>query len=155
MQINLFTYNKEKNRINKTSYISNRFVMDGVLRNDTSAINPSILIEKTNPAIYKYNYMYIPDFGRYYFIEDITQIRNNLWEIKARCDVLYTYMTDILSNKCIIEKAESSTDANLYLNDGSFVTDARKYNEVIPFTNGLSLNGSYILICAGGNGNAS
>ena len=154
MQINLFTYNKERNRVNKTDYLTNRFALDGTLREETSVTKPVIRIEKTNPALYGYNYLYIPDFNRYYFIDDIIQIRRNLWEIRARVDVLYSFMTDILANKCIIEKAENSNDANLYLNDGSFVTDARKYNEVIPFSNGLSLNGSYILICAGGNGGA-
>lgn len=152
MQINLFTYNKERNRINKTEYLFNRFALDGTLRDNTSVVNPVIKVEKTNPTAYGYNYLYIPDFGRYYFIDDIVQIRHNVWEIHARVDVLYSFMTEILANKCIIEKAENSPDANLYLNDGSFVTDARKYNEVIPFANGLSLNGSYILICAGGNG---
>ena len=152
MQINLFTYPKEKNRINKSEYLTNRFVMDGYLKNDTSIIEPIILIEKTNPALYDYNYLYIPEFKRYYFITNIKQVRHNLWEISAKVDPLYSFMTEILANKCIIQKAENSPDANLYLNDGSFVTDARKYDEVIPFSNGLSLNGSYILICAGGNG---
>ena len=152
MQINLFTYPKEKNRINKSEYLTNRFVMDGYLKNDTSIIEPIILIEKTNPALYDYNYLYIPEFKRYYFITNIKQVRHNLWEISAKVDPLYSFMPEILANKCIIQKAENSPDANLYLNDGSFVTDARKYDEVIPFSNGLSLNGSYILICAGGNG---
>lgn len=152
MQINLFTYPKEKNRINKSEFLTNRFVLDGYLKNETSVIEPVILIEKTNPAFYDYNYLYIPDFKRYYFITNIKQVRHNLWEISARVDSLYSFMTEILANKCIIEKAQNSPDANLYLNDGSFVTDARKYDEVIPFDNGLSLNGSYILICAGGNG---
>jgi len=153
MQINLFTYAKEKERIDKTPYLTNRFPLNGNLKNETSVINPVILVEKTNPTLYGYNYLYIPDFKRYYFITNIKQIRSRLWEISAKCDVLYSFMTDILANKCIIEKAENSPDANLYLNDGSFVTDSRKYNEVIPFDSGLSLNGSYILICAGGNGN--
>ncbi len=153
MQINLFTYSKEKERINKTDFLTNRFPLNGYLKNETSVTNPVIVIEKTNPALYKYNYLYIEKFNRYYFITDIKQVRANIWEISAKCDVLYSFMADILSNKCIIEKAENSLDANLYLNDGSFVTDSRKYNEVIPFANGLSLNGSYILICAGGNGN--
>lgn len=152
MQINLFTYPKEKNRINKSEYLTNRFALDGYLKNDTSIIEPIILIEKTNPALYDYNYLYIPEFKRYYFITNIKQVRHNLWEISAKVDPLYSFMTEILANKCIIQKAENSPDANLYLNDGSFVTDARKYDEVIPFDNGLSLNGSYILICAGGNG---
>lgn len=153
MQISLFTYNKEKVRINKTEFLTNRFALNGYLKNETSITNPVIVIEKTNPAQYGYNYMYIEKFKRYYFITDIKQVRANIWEITAKCDVLYSFMTDILSNKCIIDKAENPPDANLYLNDGSFVTDSRKYNEVIPFASGLSLNGSYILICAGGNGN--
>ena len=152
MQINLFTYSGERHRINKTNFLTNRFAMDGVLKSDTSVINPVIVIEKTNPAKYGYNYLYIPEFGRYYFIDDITQIRNNLWEISAHVDVLFSFMNDISQNKVILEKAENQNDGNLYLNDGSFVTDSRKYNEVIPFTTGLSLDGTYILICAGGNG---
>ena len=155
MQINLFTYPKEKNRINKTDFLSNRHPLDGYLKNETSVLDPVIMVEKTNPAIYGYNYLYIPKFSRYYFITDIRQIRNNLWEIHAKVDVLYSHMTEILATKCIIDKAENPADANLYLNDGSFVTDARKYDEVIPFSSGLSLNGSYILICAGGNGGVS
>lgn len=153
MQISLFTYTKEKERVNKTDYLTNRFPLNGYLKNETSVKEPVILIEKTNPTLYDYNYLYIEDFKRYYFITGIKQIRSNLWEISAKCDVLYSFMNDILANKCIIDKAENSPDANLYLNDGSFVTDSRKYNEVLPFTSGLSLNGSYILICAGGNGN--
>lgn len=153
MQISLFTYTKEKERVNKTDYLTNRFPLNGYLKNETSVKEPVILIEKTNPALYDYNYLYIEDFKRFYFITGIKQIRQNLWEISAKCDVLYSFMNDILANKCIIDKAENSPDANLYLNDGSFVTDSRKYNEVIPFASGLSLNGSYILICAGGNGN--
>lgn len=153
MQISLFTYTKEKERVNKADYLTNRFPLNGYLKNETSVKEPVILIEKTNPALYDYNYLYIEDFKRYYFITGIKQIRSNLWEISAKCDVLYSFMTDILANKCIIDKAENSPDANLYLNDGSFVTDSRKYNEVLPFASGLSLNGSYILICAGGNGN--
>lgn len=152
MQINLFTYNKERNRINKVDYITNRFVMSGDLKDNTSVIRPVIRVEKTNPTAYGYNYMYIPDFGRYYFIDDIIQIRNKVWEIHASVDVLYSFMTDIYQNKCIIDKTENGSNANYYLNDGSFVTESRKYNEVLPFSNGLSLNGSYILICAGGNG---
>jgi hypothetical protein len=153
MQISLFTYTKEKERINKTDFLTNRFPLNGYLKNETSVQEPIILIEKTNPALYDYNYLYIEDFKRFYFITGIKQIRHNLWEISAKCDVLYSFMNDILANKCIIDKAENQNDSNLYLNDGSFVTDSRKYNEVIPFESGLSLNGSYILICAGGNGN--
>ena len=60
------------------------------------------------------------------------------------------FKNDILNSECIIEKIENQSDSNLYFDDGSYVMDTRKYNEVIEFPNGLNENGSYILICAGG-----
>lgn len=150
MQIDLFTCNAERNRVNKTNYISNRFTLQGALRKATSAMNIIVDVEKTNPLKYNYNYMYIEEFGRYYFIDDIASVRTGLWTISASVDVLMSFKKDILESRVIIDKAENEFDANLYLDDGSFVMDSRKYNEIKEFPNGLNENGSYILICAGG-----
>ena len=150
MQINLFTCTAERNRVDKTNYMSNRFVLEGAFRAATSALNLEIDIQKTNPLTYNYNYMYIEEFGRYYFIDEIISVRTNIWTIKATVDVLMSFKNDILSSDVILDKVEDETAANLYLDDGSFVMDSRKYNEVKEFPNGLNENGSYILICAGG-----
>lgn len=150
MQINLFTCNAERNRINKDDYITNRFVLEGALRKSSSAMNLEIDIEKTNPVIYKYNYMYIEEFDRYYFIDEIVSVRNKLWTIRASVDVLMSFRTDILESMIIADKIEDELAANLYLDDGSFVMDSRMYNEVKEFPSGLNENGTYILICAGG-----
>lgn len=155
MQINLFTCKAERNRINKTDYISNRFTMDGALRAQTSAMNLVIDVEKTNPVKYNYNYMYIAEFNRYYFIDDIESIRTGIWRIYASVDVLMSFRGDIEASRVIIEKAEDETNANMYLDDGSFVMDSRKYNKVKEFPYGLDQNGSYILICAGGHSNGN
>lgn len=150
MQIDLFTCNAERNRVNKSSFISNRFTMNGTIKDITSAMEIVIEIEKTNPVKYNYNYMYISEFNRYYFIDDIKLLGNNRWLISGSVDVLYSFMNDILNTTVIIDKSENELNANLYLDDGSFVMDSRKYNEVKEFPNGLNENGSYILICAGG-----
>ena len=150
MQINLFTCNAERNRIDKSSYFSNRFTLEGAFRAETSAMNIIVDVEKTNPLKYNYNYMYIAEFDRYYFITDISTIRNNIWRIEGEVDVLMSFRDDILSSSCIIDKVENEAHANLYLDDGSFVMDSRKYNEIKEFPNGLNNNGAYILICAGG-----
>lgn len=113
-------------------------------------MNISIEIEKTNPVIYKYNYMYIGEFNRYYFIDEIINVSSNRWVIHASVDVLYSFKNDILLMECVIDKTESEINANLYLDDGSFVMDSRKYNEIKEFPNGLNNDGEYILICAGG-----
>lgn len=150
MQIDLFTCKCERNRINKTEYLSNRFTLDGTLRKQTSATSLSIDIEKTNPLTYDYNYMYIGEFDRYYFIDDISSVRNRLWTINASTDVLMSFKNDILESSVILDKVENEVVANLYLDDGSFVMDSRKYNEIKEFPNGLNENGQFILICAGG-----
>lgn len=150
MQISLFTCNAERNRINKADYLSNRFVLDGYFRRSTSALNIEVDIEKTNPLTYNYNYMYISEFNRWYFIDDIVSVRNKIWTIKATVDVLMSFKNDILQSSAIIDKVENEEVGNLYLDDGSFVMDSRKYNEIKEFPNGLNENGSFILICAGG-----
>ena len=150
MQINLFTCTAERNRVNKYDYLSNRFAINGHIKSPTSAMNLVIEIEKTNPVLYKYNYLYIEAFDRYYFIDDITNVSRNRWIIHASVDVLYSFKNDILSMECVIDKVENEIDANLYLDDGSFVMDSRKYNQIKEFPSGLNQNGSYILICAGG-----
>ena len=148
MQISLFVCTAERNRVNKSDYITNRFVMNGTIKEPTSAMNLVIEIEKTNPV--SYNYMYVDEFKRYYFIDDIKSIGNNRWIITASVDVLFSFMTDIYNTTAIIDKVENEINGNLYLDDGSFVMDTRKYNEIKEFPNGLNENGSYILICAGG-----
>lgn len=150
MEINLFTCTAENFRVNKGPYISNRFPLNGVLRNESSVIDPIILVEKTNPAKQNYNYMYIAEFNRYYYINDIISIREGLWEIHAHVDVLYTWGADLGQMECVIEKAEDANNANLYYDDGAFILDSRANVEIKEFPTGFNENGSYILICAGG-----
>lgn len=151
MQISLFNCTAERNRVNKSNYISNRFAVNGTLRNESSAIDPVIRIEKTNPVSNLYNYMYIDEFKRWYFINDIISIRNKIWEIHAHVDVLYTWGADIANMECVIDKSEQFDNANLYYDDGSFILDSRNNIELKEFQNGFNENGTYILICAGGN----
>lgn len=151
MRIILYTCNAEYNRINKSQYLSREFQLEGILKEESSVIDPVILIEKTNPAKYNYNYMYIPEFNRWYHIQNIEHVRNKLWRINAHVDVLYTWGGDIKSSKCILEKSQNDGVSNVYLNDGSFIMDSRKYLLTIPFQTGLNENGELILICAGGS----
>lgn len=155
MQIDLFTCTAENERVDKSMYLSNRFVMEGVLKQESSVIDPVIIVEKSNPNEYNYNYMHIEAFNRWYFITEIISYRNNIWEIHAHVDVLYTYRAELQNTKAIIDKTQGYSAANLYMDDGSYVLESRKYNSVIPFESGLSQDGVYVLICAGGSGGAT
>lgn len=150
MQISLFRCTAENNRVDKTNFITNRFPIDGTLRSESSVIDPIITVEKNNVTLYDYNYMYIADFKRWYYINDIISIRNGLWEIHAHVDVLYTWGADIKNMEGVADKLEGIDQANVYFDDGSFVMDCRNDIQVKEFPNGLNETGSYILICAGG-----
>lgn len=150
MQIDLFTCVAERNRVNKSNYLQNRFTLDGSIKHPTSTTNIVIEIQKSNPLLYNYNYMYISEFKRFYFIDEITNVSRNRWVIRASVDVLFSFKNDILNMECVLDKVENEAVANLYLDDGSFVMDSRKYNEIKEFPYGLNENGSFILICAGG-----
>ena len=150
MQINLFVCNAEKNRVDKNNYLGNRFAIDGVIKDTTSAVDILIKIEKTNPLENNYNYLYVPDFKRWYFITDIINVHNKIWVIKAHVDVLQTFKNDIKTSMAIIDKNELQNISNVYYDDGSFISDVRKDIQIIEFDNGFNDNGSNILICAGG-----
>ena len=87
------------------------------LKDATSVLNP-VLIIRTSDPVYNYNYLYIQEFGRYYFINDIKSVNNNVWEISAHVDVLETYKAAILSNEAVIRRQDKLF--NLYLDDSDF-----------------------------------
>ena len=154
MNIKLLSYSGKRKKINKNGNFYNEWITSGTLKADTSFLHPIIEIEKSTPPMQNaYNYMYIPQFKRYYFINDIVVKENGLWELHADVDVLFSNYKDIFESKAILNKSQEITNANLYINDGSFVMDSHKYDQVITFPSGLSANGHNILICAGGKNN--
>lgn len=120
--------------------------LTGSLRNETETlIHPHILIESSSfPSV---NYAYIPEFGRYYFINAITAIRNNLWEITLSVDVLMSF--NLASVTGILIESES-VNINRYLQSRGFVKTCKTKTDIINFPSGLLDTGEYILITAGG-----
>ena len=118
-----------------------------VLKRDTSILK-TILHIYTESDISGYNYMYIPQFNRYYYIDDIVSVGNNRWEVSAHVDVLETYAEELLNQMVILNKQESK--GNKYLNDGSFISQVNEFNTSYNFPYGFNTSGTFILICAGG-----
>lgn len=115
-QVLLQTNNSEKNKLDKD--LATISTISGTLKNETSIIDPIILIEVDLTNLVNCNYMTIPAFGRSYFVTNIRSIRRNLVEVSAHVDVLSSFATQIRSNVAIVRRQENSW--NLYLNDGVF-----------------------------------
>lgn len=146
MDLRLYYTSDENNKINKS--LSNGTILTGTMRDSSSIIDPVILVEGS--SFNEYNYAYIPQFDRYYFIKGITNYRNNLWILELECDVLMSFKSSILNMNCILIETEDR-GADRYLADSRvWVAKVKDKTDIINFPNGLLANGEYILITAGG-----
>lgn len=145
MNIVLQRNNSEKNRLDKS--ITDITSLTGTLRDETSIIDPVIIIEGDLSSYVNCNYMTISDFNRSYFVNNIRSIRNDLFEITAHVDVLTTYKDQIRANNAIIARQEKKW--NLYLNDGAFKTYQNPHIVTKAFSSGFT-GQHFILTVAGG-----
>ena len=132
MQIIFYTCTAERNRVDKTSYLSKREDLTGTLRDSTSIVNTAVTVQLDSAP--EFNYAYIPEFKRYYFITDITAVSNKLWFISMTCDVLMTYRKAIRNCEGFIDRCENVY--NLKIPDNKMVFENGEDIEltVIPNT---------------------
>lgn len=146
MIIKFYNNISDKNVIRKT--LNNELSILGVLREDTSVLKPSITIESP-VSIVGYNYSYIPDFARYYYVVDVKSMRNNLWDVTLRVDVLMSFKDNILNTPAIIDHTTEQGTTN-YMDSNIWRSLVKDKTDIINFSSGLSESGGYVLITAGG-----
>ena len=146
MEIKLYKTSSPRKKLVKD--LTNGITLVGTLRAQSSVMAPTFTVQDT--AVVGYNYCYIPDFGRYYYINGINALRLNLFELSLGIDVLMTYAEAIRSNAAIVDKVQPQYAAMPYINDGSFVSTNTMEQTVINFSNGFNDAGEFILITAGG-----
>lgn len=93
MRIKLYKVYDEENKLNKT--LNSELVLTGSLKTKVSVFNPIIMLKSVNFNFLEYNYCFIEDFNRYYFIEDIEINALTLFEMRLREDVLMSFNRDI------------------------------------------------------------
>lgn len=118
MAFNISLQISSSERKQLTKSIQTITTVSGVLKDETSIIDPIIMIECNLADVTQCNYMTIPVFGRSYFVNNIRSIRNGLVEFSCHSDVLSSFATQIRANRAIIRRQQNAW--NLYLNDGSF-----------------------------------
>lgn len=145
MSFNIVLMNNrdELNKISKTP--STVMTLTGSLREETDIVDPEINIEY-NGTLTNVNYMYVPEFNRYYFIIKIESVRTGLWRVYAHCDVLKTYAQAILGTTAVIARSESKY--NLLLNDSMFKVYSNPRLQCINFPKKF-YGESYVLVMMG------
>lgn len=146
MEIKLYKTSSPRKKLVKD--LTDGITLVGTLRAQSSVMSPTFTIQDI--SVVGYNYCYIPDFGRWYYINGIDALRANLYELSLGIDVLMTYAAEIRNNYAIVDKVESLGAAYNYINDGSWVNTNRIKQSIINFATGFNETGEFILITAGG-----
>lgn len=146
MTFTLMTNNSEREALTKS--LTTLETLTGSLRNQSSIIDPVIEVTGiTSGTVTACNYAHIPEFGRYYFVKNITSIRTNVWVISCHVDVLQTYTTQIKAQTAVIKRQENLW--NLYLDDGIFKTYQNPQIITKAFPSGFGTQ-NFVLAIAGG-----
>lgn len=95
MIVNFYNAKIKKNEINKT--LGTPIVKTCSLKNGSSIEDPVLYMEH-DAQLFQTNYVYIPDFGRYYFVSGRELVEHTEY-ITCHVDVLKTFADDIKSSK--------------------------------------------------------
>lgn len=104
MQVFLYNFAK-RNRSTLTTQSSGT-ALNCTLKEATSITKPVLLFQTVEA--FTYNYCYIPDFGRFYFISSVQSVER-MWEVACTEDYLASFKTEIGATSANILYAHGST----------------------------------------------
>lgn len=143
-----------KNMVNKT-FSETTLSLSGNLKAECSVQNPIILIE--NNEFLNYNYAYIQEFGRCYFVTDVIIVRKNLYEVHLKVDVLYNfsllkepYMAECIRCENIPTQYDTYENVECIVDRESLLLPSVEHT-IVNFPKGFEHTGRYFLTTAGGS----
>ena len=133
--------------------------LEGALLYDQSIITPKIIVEGD---IRGFNYCYISEFRRFYYITDCIVRTGNIQEISLKVDVLQSFETQIKNCRAVVERQENH--GNNYMQDSYMWAQNNRRIVTLPFMGGDAAykdtsgaacfnrsNNTFILTIAGDN----
>lgn len=145
MNITLYVQTKDRDIIEKNLTSAQSYI--GQARGEISIESPVITII-SSVSLINFNYCFIQEFNRYYFIDSKKLVRNNVWEFTLSEDYLYTWRNMIYTWTVELERAQY--DWNLYFKDGEMMCVEGHNLNVLEFPNSLPTVKHNILIVNGG-----
>lgn len=115
VKVSFYTNNSDNRHMLKDLTLLSQSAIECDVYEPTDIINPVLTVDKDLVDLTKTNYCYIEEFGRYYFINDISGEAGNIAKFVCHVDVLETYNDEIRNCPMIAER--SSSHYNLYLVD--------------------------------------
>lgn len=116
--MDIITYKVTDNAHMIPKHMSAYSSITGTVRGRVSVEAPYIIIERNH--FLDFNYIYIQEFKRYYYVTDQVPETNEMLGLVCKCDVLQSFYTQFVN--CPMIAARSSSAYNSYIKD-----DNRKF----------------------------
>lgn len=143
LSITLYKFAKRKNSTKQPANTDTHTDLTGYMKTPASIIEPVITV-KASPI--GYNYAYVSDFSRYYFINDIVYSMGE-WSIYLSCDPLASFKTTLGGLSAYVVR--SASNKNGYIKDHEYPLTGQhtKYTQSwAPFS--ISSTGYYYMTIA-------
>jgi len=143
MVIKLYKVLDDPKCVNKA--LTSELTVSGIARDPVNITAPVIEVEADNNTLAGYNYAYIEDYARYYFVDPT----NDSWKLNTlnlRCDILTSSKTWLLARMATVTRNERLYNA--YLEDTNFSSYA--YTNIVTKNFPLAVNmDSLVLMTVG------
>lgn len=144
MIIKLLKCNDDKRKLSKT-FIDRKVYDNATLKENTSVFEPLFIIRTT---ILNFNYVYCEDWGKYYFVTNITKTMGGLIEISCREDVLATYSNELKKRSGYVVRQEFQNSKYIIDNKKVTTTQRKTTHQTVGSLGNAS--GAYISLTVSG-----
>lgn len=155
MRVVLYSNKAENNRVVKTSNKHNTLIADvtAVVKEPCDILSPIItlgLVKKSHLV----NYVYIPHWGRYYYVTALRHMPSKRMELSLTVDVLGSWSSQIKAMQCLVSRQENLSSG---LMDDLIPVEQKKDVTIIkpttpsPFTRSLGADAYSVVITTTGS----
>ena len=145
--INFYSNNEETIVVNKTLSATPPLTLTANMKYGLDLLKPILIVSTTLSEVSQYNYVYIPELSRYYYVVGYKGVSNVLVEITLECDLLMSWKDEFILSDCTIERNE--TRGNVYVSDSLYPIECRTQTVTKKFPNALSNTATMFLITIG------
>ena len=132
MEIRL--YSGFTKRINSTKIPANHpYTSVEVNLKQATNINNPVFVLTSN--LVNFNYVYVPSWSRYYFVNDVVFGNNDLIELHCSLDVLASFRSNILTYDAFVERTSHPSFYNLDIRDNALSVEDRVEHTAEALTN--------------------
>lgn len=125
-----------------TKDISDMVSYNSATARDAFDVMGGSIIIATASDLSDYNYAYITDVGRYYYITDITVLRDGVWQLTLAVDVLMTYSAAIRALHGTVDRQTNVN--NGYISDPEY--KALTFSAIVTKTFPNEMNSDSIIL---------